>query len=110
MILVGQGNHKGVFIGISFLHEGMSERKEGAVLLTLKAEEGTMSQRVHVSLEAGKVRKHIPPEPPEEKQPQWPTLGLWPLELQDDESVLFWVIGYVVLCNSSGRKSIHHLL
>jgi len=48
----------------------MSERKEGAVLLTLKAEEGTMSQRVHVSLEAGKVSKHIPPEPPEEKQPQ----------------------------------------
>ena len=41
---MGLGNHKGVFIGISFLHEGMSERKEGAVLLTLKAEEGTMSQ------------------------------------------------------------------
>ena len=70
MILVGLGNHKGVFIGISFLHEGMSERKEGAVLLTLKAEEGTMSQRLHVSREAGKVSKHIPPEPPEEKQPQ----------------------------------------
>lgn len=76
MILGGQGNHEGVSIGISFLHEGMSERKEDVVLLTLKAEEGTMSQRGRVSLEAGNVRKHIPPEPPEEKQPQLPVLGL----------------------------------
>ena len=59
---MGLGNHKGVVIGISFLHEGMSERKEGAVLLTLKAEEGTMSQRLHVSLEAGKVSKHNLPK------------------------------------------------
>lgn len=72
MILVGQGNHKGPFIGISFLHKGISERKEDAVLLTLKAEEGTMSQGVHVTLEAGKVRRLIRPEPPEEKQPQRP--------------------------------------
>lgn len=72
MILVGQGNHKGPFIGISFLHKGMSEREEDAVLLTLKAEEGTMSQGVLVTLEARTVRRHILPEPPEEKQPQRP--------------------------------------
>lgn len=69
-----------------------------------------MSQRGRVSLEAGNVRKHIPPpEPPEEKQPQLPVLGLWPLELQGNESVLFWVIGLVVLCDNSGRKSIQSI-
>ena len=90
MILVGRGNHKGPFIGLFLFTWKQDVRAErGSSAADFEGRARGHEPRSARDSRIWKRKETHPPEPSEEKQRQRPSLGLWCLEPQDNESVLF---------------------